>query len=61
MEPNGPGGPGGGIWDPDGKAADFWVYGNTVFFALTQSMMLRAMILIDSWNWLGVFCAWFQY
>ena len=37
------------------------VYGNTVFFALTQSMMLRAMILIDSWNWLGVFCAWFQY
>ena len=32
-----------------------------MFFALAQSMMLRATILIDSWNWLGVFCAWFQY
>ena len=46
---------------PDRRLICAQVFGNTVFFALAQSMMLRAMILIDSWNWLGGFCAWFQY
>lgn len=32
-----------------------------MFYGLTQAMMLRSVILIDSWNWLGVFCTFFQY
>mmetsp|Transcript_21814 Transcript_21814/g.65378 ORF Transcript_21814/g.65378 Transcript_21814/m.65378 type:complete len:1209 (-) Transcript_21814:23-3649(-) len=49
-----------GVWRADGGTEDLWVYGLCVYVGLVLAMMVRAVILVDSWNWIVAGCAVLQ-
>mmetsp|Transcript_2135 Transcript_2135/g.6523 ORF Transcript_2135/g.6523 Transcript_2135/m.6523 type:complete len:1254 (+) Transcript_2135:79-3840(+) len=50
----------GTVWDRNGKTADVWGFGTTVFVAMVAAMAARAVLLVESWNALVLTCLLFQ-
>ena len=49
------------VWTHRGKDGDLWVFGTAVFVGMVNAMLLRAALLVDSWNKYHVYFFFMQF